>query len=66
MTKPVADNEFRLSRVQAQGWIAGRGRPSDEELEDGDVSKLNPFPSDPERARWSAGFRSALKSLEKK
>jgi hypothetical protein len=48
---------IRLSRVQAQGWNAARkarmtfdGRPA---------RIANPYPSEPDRSRWQAGFDSA-------
>ena len=55
---------FRLSRVQAEGWAAARkylngGNPCDGAL----VSSLNPYKTGAERLRWFAGFNSALDRL---
>ena len=62
------DDGFRLSRVQAQGWNAahrvlasGSGSPNDAK-----IGKLNPHRADPERARWRAGFESALEAAAAK
>lgn len=55
-------SEFRLSRVQAEGWNAARKFGGDR----GDAKKialLNPYRTDLERARWFAGFNSALERL---
>lgn len=59
-----APSAYRLSRVEAEGWNAAH-RISSAALEQFDASKidsLNPHASDPERARWTAGFTSAFKS----
>lgn len=58
--KPVT--VYRLSRIQAEGWNAARSVSGDD-LADFDTAKieaLNPYPADPERARWLTGFKSAL------
>jgi hypothetical protein len=48
---------IRLSRVQAQGWNAARKAPM---TFDGRPQKAaNPYPSEPDRSRWQAGFDSA-------
>jgi hypothetical protein len=52
---------FRLSRIQAEGWAAARkylsgGGTGDEEQ----IAALNPHRTDAERARWYAGFNSAI------
>ena len=48
---------IRLSRVQAQGWNAARKAPM---TFDGRPRKAeNPYPSEPDRSRWQAGFDSA-------
>jgi hypothetical protein len=53
---------FRLSRIQAEGWNeAQRAMPDGAlSIDDIRISALNPHPTDPERARWLAGFRDAL------
>jgi hypothetical protein len=49
---------FRLSRIYAQGWNAARGPEADE--------PVNPYPAEPERERWAAGFAHAqTKSIRK-
>jgi hypothetical protein len=52
---------FRLSRIQAEGWAAARkylssGGTGDEQ----EIAALNPHRTDTERARWYAGFNSAI------
>jgi hypothetical protein len=52
---------FRLSRVEADGWNQAQRAMTDDALGDeGRISLLNPHATDPERARWHAGFRRAL------
>jgi hypothetical protein len=55
---------FRLSRIQAEGWAAARkylsgGGGGDEQ----EIAALNPHRTDAERARWYAGFNSAIDRL---
>jgi hypothetical protein len=48
-----AAEDFRLSRVYAQGWNAARA---------GTVSgrvPANPYASEPEKSRWQAGYTGA-------
>lgn len=48
---------LRLSRIQAQGWNAARKAPM---TIDGRLPKpANPYPAEPDRSRWQAGFDSA-------
>jgi len=42
---------FRLSRIYAQGWNAARGLEG--------AAQVNPYPAEPERGRWQAGFANA-------
>lgn len=58
------DNAFRLSRIYAEGWNAVRRIATSDlaELNDAAIAALNPYPGEPERLRWSAGFMSALES----
>lgn len=53
---------FRLSRIYAEGWNAAKALPENEreDLDNSDVQVRNPYPSDPERSRWSEGFTKAL------
>jgi hypothetical protein len=67
VTAPVrksasASEAYRLSRIQAEGWNAAhRGAASTlDRLDETQIQLLNPYVSDPEKARWSAGFTSAL------
>ena len=53
---------YRLSRIQADGWNAAHGAAAStlDKLDETQIESLNPYASDPERTRWSAGFTSAL------
>ena len=59
MTKVVDYTSFQLSRIYAQGWNAAKHLPTDDRLDAKAVAKLNPYKSEPERARWSEGFFKA-------
>jgi hypothetical protein len=63
----MTDNDaFRLSRVEAHGWNAAQRVLSGGALPDAArIAKLNPHASDPERARWLAGFENALGTTRK-
>jgi hypothetical protein len=53
MKEPQTMTEFQYSRIYAQGWNAART---------GSTAKTktrNPYPADPERARWQQGFTAA-------
>ncbi len=52
---------FRLSRIYAQGWNAARVAPAATDSE-----QINPYPAEPERGRWSAGFAGAQTDPRKK
>jgi ribosome modulation factor len=55
MTMYLANpDDFLLSRIYAQGWIAGGALKSAE--------TPNPYSSDPERHRWQTGFSDAQAS----
>jgi ribosome modulation factor len=61
---PIARKEvtqFKLSRIYAEGWNAANGMPSNElcELGSGKEVAMNPYSDEPERSRWSDGFRKA-------
>lgn len=54
------EENFRLSRIQAEGWSAAslylrKGDPLDNKA----IAALNPHPRPAERARWFVGFNSA-------
>lgn len=57
-----AESEFRLSRIQAEGWNAARRMPALhlEGLNARAIEALNPYLEDSERIRWSEGFNKAL------
>ena len=59
-----AGQAYRLSRIQAEGWNAAHRVAAStlESLDGQQIESLNPYACDPERARWRAGFRSALSS----
>ena len=55
------EENFRLSRIQADGWSAAhaylrKGDPWDDKA----VAALNPHRTQAERARWLVGFNSAV------
>jgi hypothetical protein len=59
----VSANAFQLSRLYAEGWNVANKLLS-EESNDITLQKmeaLNPYPDDPERAKWSEGFSAFLK-----
>lgn len=59
-----ADEDFRLSRIEAEGWNAARHVPVAllGEMDTTKIAALNPYMHDPEQMRWNAGFASALES----
>ncbi len=46
--------EFQYSRIYAQGWNAARTGTTAAK-----TKTRNPYPADPERARWQQGFAAA-------
>ena len=52
---------FELSRIYAQGWNAANAIPANDfdDFSPAGAAALNPYPTDPERARWNAGFSEA-------
>jgi len=54
MTAKEKITPFRLSRIYAQGWNAARTMAVQD----------NPYPTEPERGRWNAGFASARPDAE--
>lgn len=65
MTTPKEQDDFRLSRAQAQGWNAGRAYSIEFEPDEAKIAALNPHKADPERARWLLGFRNSLGAVAK-
>jgi hypothetical protein len=59
----TAGEAYRLSRIQAEGWNAANriAVSALDKLDGTQIKFLNPYKSDPERNRWSTGFRSALR-----
>lgn len=60
------EEDFRLSRVQAEGWNAARRMGVDDlaQIDAAKIALLNPYAKDAERTRWSAGFENALRSWQ--
>lgn len=58
---------FRLSRVEAEGWIAARRVPLAvlAQLDNAKIAALNPYALGPEQKRWKAGFANALASWQR-
>lgn len=56
------DLAFRLSRVEAEGWKEAQRVMAQDALLAGEGRSvtLNPHMTDPERARWHAGFTKAI------
>jgi hypothetical protein len=52
---------IKLSPIYVQGWNMANTLPADDfgDLDSAGVTALNPYPADPERARWNKGFREA-------
>jgi hypothetical protein len=55
-------NLFQLSRIYAQGWAAANELPADAycRLTAEEKIALNPHTAEPQRSRWSDGFREAV------
>jgi hypothetical protein len=51
---------FTLSRIQAEGWRAGRQAGADGTAAAAQANRLNPYKTPVERARWRAGFDAGL------
>jgi hypothetical protein len=52
-------DEFRFSRIYAQGWNKARSLVKDGNGS-ADMADLNPYRSEAERTRWNEGFTKAL------
>ena len=59
-TLPISDlTPYQLSRIYAQGWIAGAR--SELDIDDAEaIASLNPCKTDTERQKWLEGFNAAL------
>jgi hypothetical protein len=66
--KTNPDAAFRLSRVERDGWNQAQRTMTDDAPSVGEdrISMLNPYPADPERARWTVGFKNALATGERR
>ena len=53
---------FKLSRIYAQGWNAANTISTNDfsQLDPAKTTALNPYVAEPQRSRWSDGFRAAL------
>jgi hypothetical protein len=56
----AAPSAFALSRIQAEGWSAGRAVGSAGPAGVARAKRRNPYKTAIERARWCAGFDAAL------
>ncbi len=58
----MSDAAFRLSRVFAEGWNKARELPDSarDELDPSRIAALNPYAAEPEKSRWSDGFKKAI------
>ena len=59
--------DFRLSRIEAEGWNAARRVPLAAlgQLDGAKIATLNPYRDGSEQARWNAGFANALASWQR-
>lgn len=62
-----AREDFRLSRVEAEGWNAARRVPlaALAQINTAKIAALNPYAHGPEQTRWNAGFANALASWQR-
>ena len=64
MTTELATPPFELSRAYANGWIAGKAYPIEDDdaaaAIDATAPPLNPCAASDARARWADGFKAAL------
>jgi hypothetical protein len=60
-----ANDDFRLSRIEAEGWNAAQRYMVEDagEPDDVRVADFNPYRGDPARRRWAAGFHRAVAAL---
>ena len=52
--------EFRRSRVYAEGWNMARKSSQDVISDAKSMARLNPYRTEPERARWNDGYCAAI------
>jgi hypothetical protein len=58
----MSHSGFLLSRIYAEGWNAANSLSADESetLDPAKLAALNPYATQPEKARWNEGFTKAL------
>jgi hypothetical protein len=61
-------DDFRLSRIEAEGWNAAQRYTADESVKLGDirVADFNPYAGGTARSRWAAGFQKAVAAMGEK
>ena len=61
----MENDDFRLSRIEAEGWSAAQRYMADEEVRPDDirVADFNPYGGGAARSRWAAGFRKAVVAM---
>jgi hypothetical protein len=59
------NDDFRLSRIEAEGWSAAQRYMADETVKPDDirVADFNPYGGGAARSRWAAGFRKAVATM---
>jgi len=63
MTQMSPEDQFRQSRIYAQGWNAARAWS----LERGFAPvqpAANPYTAEPDKSRWEEGFAERIKKLD--
>lgn len=62
------DDDFRLSRIEAEGWNMAQEYMTDliKKPDEFQIADLNPYRADPARRRWSTGFHTALTAMNEK
>lgn len=58
-------DDFRLSRIEAEGWNAAQRYMADESVKPDDirVADFNPYGGGDARSRWAAGFQKAVAAM---
>ncbi|MBI3517506.1 MAG: hypothetical protein HY060_26030 [Proteobacteria bacterium] len=59
VTPAPAPSAFALSRIQAEGWRAGRLAAASDDAAATQADGLNPYRTAAERDRWRTGFDAA-------
>ena len=61
MTQMSPEDQFRQSRIYAQGWNAARAWALGP---DAAKPAANPYTSEPDKSRWDEGYAGRLKKLD--